>query len=96
MSKLIVGQWRVSMAVIETFGDLGPLFGQDAFKKNIEIHFMKYLQNTAAAVRRMGVVKSGQLAETFRSTWIITDYIPAVNKAYKFEKTGYNYRICCL
>lgn len=63
MSKLIVGQWRVSAAVIEMFGDLGLHFGLDSFKKNIEEHFLKYLRNTAASVRSMGVEKSGQLAQ---------------------------------
>lgn len=60
------GQWRVRMAVFELFGNLGLHFGQEQFTKNIEQHFMSYLSNTAAAVRQMGVRKSGELAKEFK------------------------------
>jgi len=59
------------MAVFELLGDLGLCFGQDAFEKNIQATFFGYLHNTAAAVRKMGVTKSGELAAVFKSDWIV-------------------------
>ena len=65
------GQWRVRMAVFQLLGDLGLNFGQDSFKKNIQSTFFGYLHNTAAAVRNMGVAKSGELGDVFGSDWIV-------------------------
>lgn len=90
------GQWRVRMAIFELFGELGIKFGEEVFCKMIEEPFMGYLNNTAAAVRVKGVEKSGQLAEQFKESWIINNYIPKVTAAYNSDKKGYNYRICCL
>jgi hypothetical protein len=59
------GQWRVRMAIIELFGELGKKFGKDDFTKHIQSIFLGYLQNTAAAVRAKGVEKSGELAKDF-------------------------------
>lgn len=59
------GQWRVRVAVIHLLGELGKLFGKDLFNKNIEQVFIKYLTNTAAAVRVKGVEKSKELAKLF-------------------------------
>lgn len=66
------------MAVYELFGDLGIQFGQEQFSKNIEVYFMSYLNNTAAAVRQMGVKKSGDLAKEFKSNWIVNTFCPNV------------------
>lgn len=57
---------------------------------------MSYLFNTAAAVRVMGIQKSRELAAVFKRDWVVESYIPTVLTAYKAEKKGYNFRICCL
>ena len=59
------------MAVFQLLGDLGLNFGQDSFKKAIQPTFFGYLHNTAAAVRNMGVTKSGELAAMFKGDWIV-------------------------
>ncbi len=50
------------MAVIELVGDLSIKFGRDVFIKCLEVIFMQYLTNTAAAVREMGIAKVKQMA----------------------------------
>ena len=57
------GQWRVKMAVFELVADLGLLFGKAVFCQKLQSIFMCYISNTAAAVREMGVSKSGLLAQ---------------------------------
>jgi hypothetical protein len=59
------GQWRVRMAIIELFGELGKQIGKAEFTKHIQSIFLEYLLNTAAAVRQTGVEKSGELAKEF-------------------------------
>lgn len=54
------------------------------------------MMNTAAAVRKKGVHKSGQLGQKYGANWIMSEFIPVVKSLYKMEKRGYNYRICCL
>ena len=84
------------MAVLELLGNFGIQFGMQPFIKNIEPIFMTYLTNTAAAVRMMGIKKSEELAKLFKRDWVVENYIPEVRKAYKADKKGYNFRICCL
>ena len=64
--------------------------------KHLDGIFMKYLSNTAAAVREMGVSKSIELAEAFGSDWVITSYIPKCVESYNADQTGFNYRMCAL
>lgn len=90
------GQWRVKMAVFELVADMGLLFGKQVFAQKLQTIFLSYLQNTAAAVREMGVSKSALLAQQFKEDWIVKDYVPAVQKVYGTENKGYNYRMCCL
>lgn len=90
------GQWRVRMSVFELLAELGLIFGKADFQKHIQVIFLGYLQNTAALVRQTGVKKSALLADEFKDSWIVNDFIPAVNEQYRVDKKGYNYRICCL
>jgi hypothetical protein len=88
--------WRLRMAVFEQIAELAIDFGQNEFSKHLEIKFMTYLSNTAAAVRNTGVQKSAELAAKFGQNWVNTQYIPAIIAYYKLDKKGYNYRMCCL
>jgi hypothetical protein len=58
-------QWRVRMAVIELVGDMAIKFGKETFLKFLEPIFMQYLNNTAAAVREMGILKVKKMSEQF-------------------------------
>lgn len=89
-------QWRVRMVVFELIGDLSKQFGKDIFTKHLESIFLSYLSNTAASVREMGIKKSRELAEKFKSDWIMSAYIPRVVEMFNIDKQGYNYRMCCL
>ena len=90
------GQWRVRMAVFELVADLGLLFGLQVFQQKLQTIFFSYLQNTAAAVREMGINKSGLLAEQFKEEWIIKEFFPAIQKVFNTENKGYNFRMSCL
>ena len=89
-------QWRVRMAIIELIGDLSKYFGKDVFCKHLEPIFMTYLVNTAASVREMGILKSGELAEKFKADWLLSSFVPKVIENYNIDKQGYNYRMCSL
>jgi serine/threonine-protein phosphatase 2A regulatory subunit A len=90
------GQWRVRMGVFEVIADLAIIFGKDVFSKCLQQIFMGYLTNTAASVRTMGINKSSVLAQSFKSDWVMNEYIPVVTNHYTVDKKGYNYRMCCL
>jgi len=70
--------WRLRMAVFEEIAELAIDFGQNEFSKHLEIKFMTYLSNTAAAVRNTGVQKSAKLAAKFGQNWVNSQYIPAI------------------
>ena len=53
------------MAIFELIGQLSSEFGIEIFYRSLEGLFFQYLTNTAAAVRKMGVAKVGQLAERY-------------------------------
>ena len=54
------------------------------------------MTNTAAAVREMGVLKSTELAESFKKEWVMEHYIPKCVESYNADQQGYNYRMCAL
>lgn len=58
------------MAMIELLGDLAVNFGQPVYEKQLEVTFMHYLENTAAAVREMGISKVKAMATMFKADWI--------------------------
>jgi serine/threonine-protein phosphatase 2A regulatory subunit A len=89
-------QWRVRMAIFELIGELSKLFGKELFIKHLESIFLSYLTNTAASVREMGIKKSRELADKFKSEWIMANFIPKVIDNYNVDKQGYNYRMCSL
>lgn len=89
-------QWRVRMGVIELVGDLSIKFGRDVFIKCLEVIFMQYLTNTAAAVREMGISKVKQMAVQFKSDWVISSFVPKIVECYNLDKQGFNYRMACL
>lgn len=66
------------MSVFELIADLGVIFGKSTFSQHLYSIFIGYLTNTAAAVRKVGIEKSGLLAGSFKQDWIINDYIHAV------------------
>lgn len=73
------GHWRVRKIVFELYAFLGVEFGKDIFeKRGINDKFFTYLQNTAAAVRELGIQKSEELGSALGREWIIQDYIPKV------------------
>ena len=84
------------MAVYELLGDLSKMFGKEVFQKHIEGIFMTFLTNTASSVREMGIRKSKEIAEKFKSDWILSSFIPKVIESYNVDKQGYNYRMCSL
>lgn len=57
---------------------------------------MTYLTNTAASVREMGILKAKDLAATFKSDWILSNFVPKVVDNYNQDKQGYNYRMASL
>lgn len=84
------------MGVIELVGDLSIKFGRDVFIKCLEVIFMQYLTNTAAAVREMGIAKVKQIAVQFGSEWVISAFVPKIIECYNMDKQGFNYRMACL
>ena len=88
--------WRVRMAVFETVGELAIKFGREAYTKHLEALFSSYLQNTAAAVREMGISKAEGLAKAFGSAWIADSFVPKVIKTYEEDQVGYNYRMTAI
>ena len=78
-------QWRVRMATFELIGDFSLEFGQATFSKSLEPIFMKYLTNTAASVREMGITKAAELAEKFSPDWTVKEFIPKVVESYNVE-----------
>src|SRR5690242_4675730 len=68
-------QWRVRMGVFELVGDLSKMFGKDVFVKHLESIFLTYLTNTAASVRDMGIKKSREIAEKYKSEWILSSFL---------------------
>jgi len=89
-------QWRVRMAVIELVGDMAIKFGKDAFLKFLEPIFMQYLNNTAAAVREMGISKVKKMAKEFSGHWLTGFFVPAIIERYNQEKIAFHYRVACL
>lgn len=89
-------QWRVRLAVFELIGDLSKIYGKEIFVKHLEPIFMQYLTNTAAAVREMGIGKSKEIAERFKSEWVVGNYLPKVLENYNADKQGYNFRMASL
>lgn len=89
-------QWRVRMAVIELVGDMAIKFGKDCFFKYLEPIFMQYLNNTAAAVREMGIQKVKKMAEQFTGNWVIGFFVPRIIDQYEKEKIAFHYRMACL
>lgn len=49
-------QWRVRMAAVEFIGHSSVKFGKEAYTKHFESIFMSYITNSAAAVRKEGVI----------------------------------------
>ena len=90
------GQWRVRQVVFEASANLGKIFGKEFFIKNIEPIFFAYLSDTAAAVRESGILKVSELANEFKSDWIISSLIPKTLEIMNKEKIGYLFRIACL
>lgn len=89
-------QWRVRMAVIELVGDMAIKFGKDAFLKFLEPIFMQYLNNTASAVREMGIQKVEKMAKVFTGNWVMGFFVPAIIERYNQDKIAFNYRVACL
>lgn len=89
-------QWRVRMAVFELVGELSKIFPKEVFQKQLEGLFLSYLSNTAASVRETGIKKVKELADKYKSEWVVNSFIPKVNEVYNTDKQGYNYRMCCL
>jgi serine/threonine-protein phosphatase 2A regulatory subunit A len=84
------------MAVFELIGEMSKMFSKDVFQKHLEALFLSYLNNTASSVREMGVRKAKELADKYKSEWVIQTFIPKVVETYNMDKQGYNYRMCCL
>jgi hypothetical protein len=59
------------MSVFELIGDLSKAFGKEVFSKHLEAIFITYLTNTAASVREMGIKKAKELADKFKTDWIL-------------------------
>ena len=74
------------MAVYELIGELSIMFGKDVFVKQLEGIFMTYLTNTASSVREMGISKSREIAEKFKSDWILSSFIPKVVENFNVDK----------
>ena len=74
------------MAIFELIGELSKLFGKELFIKHLESIFLSYLTNTAASVREMGIKKSRELADKFKSEWIMANFIPKVIDNYNVDK----------
>lgn len=89
-------QWRVRMGVFELIGDLSKMYGKEVFLKHLESIFLTYLTNTAASVREMGIKKSREIAEKYKSEWILSSFLPKVIENFNIDKQGYNYRMCSL
>lgn len=79
-------QWRVRMGVFELVGDLSKMFGKDVFVKHLESIFLTYLTNTAASVRDMGIKKSREIAEKYKSEWILSSFLPKVIENFNVDK----------
>ena len=47
---------------------------------------MTYLTNTASSVREMGISKSREIAEKFKSDWILSSFIPKVVENFNVDK----------
>jgi serine/threonine-protein phosphatase 2A regulatory subunit A len=89
-------QWRVRSAVYDLLADLGMTLGKDGFQKHLREIFFGFLTDTAASVRNEGIKKLGELANSYRSDWIIDEVIPKLNEIYDQEKQGYLYRMCVI
>lgn len=89
-------QWRVRMGVFDLIGELSKLFGKEIFIKHLETIFLSYMSNTAASVREMGIKKTKEIADKFKSDWVMQNFIPRVVEMFNIDKQGYNYRMCCL
>lgn len=74
------------MSVFELIGDLSKIFGKEVFIKHLETIFLSYLTNTASSVRDMGIKKARELAEKFKSEWILNSFIPKVIENYNNDK----------
>lgn len=79
-------QWRVRMAAIELIGDLSLEFGLEIYKSKLESIFMSYLDNSAASVREMAIVKVGHLAEQFKSDWVLNSFVPKVIDSFNKDQ----------
>jgi len=84
------------MAAIELVGDMGIKFGKEAFFKFLEPIFMQYLNNTAAAVREMGIEKVKKMAKEWQGNWVVGFFIPKIVERYNQEKIAFHYRVACL
>ena len=74
------------MGVFELIADLALIYGKELFNKHLMAIFMGYLTNTAASVRQMGILKSFDLAKTFKTDWVMNEYIPVVINHYSVDK----------
>ena len=79
-------QWRVRMGVFELIGELSKMYGKEVFLKHLESIFLTYLTNTAASVREMGIKKSREIAEKFKSEWILSSFLPKVIENFNIDK----------
>ena len=93
------------MGLFELVGDL--LIDPKTSNQEIFGIFAKFLENTAASVREMGVKKCAELAEEMqkraksgdaesKNAVKISALVPLVQQRYKKEGIGYNYRMTCL
>ena len=93
---LTENSWRVRQSVYELMGEIGRNFGRVAFAETLEELYLKYMSDKAANVRKIGVEKSGDLADAFGSEWITEKLAPRAFENYHNEEQGYLYRICSL
>mmetsp|Transcript_27889 Transcript_27889/g.27749 ORF Transcript_27889/g.27749 Transcript_27889/m.27749 type:complete len:297 (-) Transcript_27889:38-928(-) len=89
-------QWRVRSSVYDLLSDLGAALGKETFQRNLKDIFFGFLTDTAASVRNQGILKLGDLAESFGSDWVIDEIIPKLNDIYDQDKQGYLYRMCVI
>ena len=100
-------QWRVRTAIFELIGEMAVTFNFETFQSNLESTYFLYLSNNAASVRKMGIKKAGEIAETFKSRsagnpgseeekWVETVLLKRVNETFNTEQIGFNFKMCAL
>ncbi len=89
-------QWRVRSSVYDLLSDLGAALGKETFQRTLKDIFFGFLTDTAASVRNQGILKLGDLSDSFGSDWVIDEIIPKLNDIYDQDKQGYLYRMCVI